>query len=119
MAVTIVVGSSSSIGSMGAAAAVEREWVKVLCGADTLMLARMNSGEQGGRGRRLETVNVLPCPMHVLDCVHALRHVRAWMLMNVSQCSVGLKYSCWPGRIQVRRVAGEEAGSCTCVCRPG
>jgi hypothetical protein len=48
MAATIAVGSSSSVGSVGAAAAVEREWVKVLCGGDALLLARANSGACAG-----------------------------------------------------------------------
>ncbi|KAI8465599.1 MAG: hypothetical protein J3K34DRAFT_84448 [Monoraphidium minutum] len=43
MAVAIAAGAASSVGSMGAAAAVEREWVKALCGGDSLLLARVNS----------------------------------------------------------------------------
>jgi hypothetical protein len=53
MAVAVAVGSFGGVGSVGAAAAVEREWVKVLCGADTLLLARVNSGARragGGAG---------------------------------------------------------------------
>jgi hypothetical protein len=48
MAVVIFVGSSSSVGSVGAAAAVEREWVKALCQEDTLLLSRVNSGARVG-----------------------------------------------------------------------
>jgi hypothetical protein len=58
--VVVLVGSSSSVGSMGAAAAVEREWVKVLCGPDLLLLARTNSG--GGRIGRLPATR-LPSQM--------------------------------------------------------
>ncbi|GBF99021.1 hypothetical protein Rsub_11825 [Raphidocelis subcapitata] len=43
MCVVVFVGSSGSVGSVGAAAAVEREWVKALCGGDTALLSRVNS----------------------------------------------------------------------------
>ena len=44
IAVVVGAGAMSSVGSAGAAAAVEREWVKALCGDDAPLLARVNSG---------------------------------------------------------------------------
>ena len=44
IAVVVGAGAMSSVGSTGAAAAVEREWVKALCGDDAPLLARVNSG---------------------------------------------------------------------------
>lgn len=39
-------GASSSIGSLGAAVAVEREHTKVLCGDDSTALRKLNSGQR-------------------------------------------------------------------------
>jgi hypothetical protein len=44
MAICLVAGSLCSIGSMGAAAAVEREWTKTLCGSNDTALSKLNAG---------------------------------------------------------------------------
>eukprot|EP00775_Hariotina_reticulata_P006954 gene6954-7170_t len=43
VSVTMLAGASSSVGSLGAAVAVEREYPKVICGADTSALSKVNS----------------------------------------------------------------------------
>lgn len=40
----VLAGASSSIGSLGAAVAVEREYPKILCGEDSARLTNVNSG---------------------------------------------------------------------------
>lgn len=40
----VAAGAASSVGSTGATAAVEREWVQAICGGDAMLVARANSG---------------------------------------------------------------------------
>lgn len=42
--IVLLAGASSSIGSLGAAVAVEREYAKTLCGHDSAALRKLNSG---------------------------------------------------------------------------
>ena len=42
--VTLLAGAASSIGSLGAAVAVERDYAKTLCGDDSGALRKLNSG---------------------------------------------------------------------------
>lgn len=46
---TLLAGASSSIGSLGAAVAVEREYAKALCGGDSTALRKLNAGVVPGR----------------------------------------------------------------------
>jgi hypothetical protein len=41
----MLAGASSSVGSLGAAVAVEREFPKVMCGGDTSALSKVYSGK--------------------------------------------------------------------------
>ena len=43
-ATTIAFGAASSLFALGSSLAVEREWPKVLCGADSSALSRLNAG---------------------------------------------------------------------------
>lgn len=43
--IVLLAGASSSIGSLGAAVAVEREYAKTLCGHDSAALRKLNSGK--------------------------------------------------------------------------
>lgn len=45
ISVVLLAGASSSVGSLGAAVAVEREYSKTLCGDDSAGLRKLNSGE--------------------------------------------------------------------------
>ena len=45
MTICLSAGSLCSVGSMGAAAAVEREWTKTLCGSDDTALSKLNAGK--------------------------------------------------------------------------
>jgi hypothetical protein len=45
LAATVLAGACSSLGSLGAAVSVEREWPKVLCGSNTAALSKINSGK--------------------------------------------------------------------------
>jgi hypothetical protein len=40
----LVAGASSSVGSLGAAVAVEREHAKIMCGDDSTALRKLNAG---------------------------------------------------------------------------
>lgn len=42
--VAIACGAASSLFALGSSLAVEREWPKALCGADSAALARLNAG---------------------------------------------------------------------------
>lgn len=44
ISVVLLAGASSSVGSLGAAVAVEREYSKTLCGDDSAGLRKLNSG---------------------------------------------------------------------------
>ncbi len=48
--VMMLMGASSSVGSMGITIAVERKMTKVLCAEDKAALGRMNAGVGGGQG---------------------------------------------------------------------
>jgi hypothetical protein len=62
-ATCMVTGASSSVGSLGAAVAIEREHTKVLCGTDSAALRKLNSGEveRGPDPRRLCQPEALRC----------------------------------------------------------
>lgn len=47
ISITLVAGASSSIGSLGATVAVEREHAKTLCGDDSSALRKLNASESG------------------------------------------------------------------------
>jgi hypothetical protein len=58
ISITLLAGASSSIGSLGATVAVEREYAKTLCGDDSTALRKLNASEFGAAGL---TCSTSPC----------------------------------------------------------
>lgn len=62
ISIVLLAGASSSIGSLGAAIAVEREYAKTLCGDDSTALRKLNAGG----GRPLCGITAEGCTVHLV-----------------------------------------------------
>jgi hypothetical protein len=77
ISITLLAGASSSIGSLGATVAVEREYAKTLCGDDSTALRKLNASEFGAAGMTCSTSPRMSGTHHSLAAgrlCHLLQH---------------------------------------------